>query len=299
MFLEEVSLGKNKSDENTTKRENKQKKSKKLRYTVLLLIVALAIWTVWSNGALQLSHFTISSESLPESFDGYKIALVSDLHNAEFGENNEELIELLRKSSPDIIAITGDMIDSYRTDVDVALRFAEGAVQIAPCYYVSGNHEGRLEVADREGFFAGLEERGVTILDDEEAIIEKDGEKISLIGIIDPRINYKAVTPERLSALSTTDTFTVLLCHRPDFFDAFVGADVDLALCGHVHGGQFRLPFIGGIYGPDQGLFPEYDAGLYTQDGTNMVISRGIGNSVFPIRFNNRPELVIIELKAE
>lgn len=103
---------------------------------------------------------------------------------------------------------------------------------------------------------------------------------------------------DKISALSSCE-FTVLLSHRPEFFERYVQADVELALCGHVHGGQFRLPFVGGLYGPNQGLLPEYDSGLYTKEDTNMIVSRGIGNSRFPLRFNNRPEIVLVELKTE
>lgn len=279
--------------------EKTKPKRKKLRFVILILLIVLIIWTIWANKAVQLNSITVTSKNLPNSFDGYKIALVSDLHNTEFGEGNEKLLELLKQASPDIIAITGDMTDSYHPDIDVALAFADKAAQIAPCYYVSGNHEGRLEVDERESFFAQLKARGVTILDDKEAIIEKNGEKISLIGVIDSRINYKDVTSERLNEISSIDCYTVLLCHQPQFFEAFVDADIDLALCGHVHGGQFRLPFFGGLYAPNQGFLPEYDGGVYTKGNTNMVVSRGLGNSVIPIRFNNRPEIVLVELKTE
>ncbi|MBR5774273.1 MAG: metallophosphoesterase [Clostridia bacterium] len=280
-------------------KEKRKSKRKIIKYIILILLIILIIWTIWANKAVEVNTITISAKSLPESFDGYRIALVSDLHNAEFGNDNERLITLLEQADPDMIALTGDIIDSRSLDIEVALRFAEKAAQIAPCYFVSGNHEGRLDEADREAFVSELEARGVTILDDKEAIIERNGEKISLIGLTDTRINYNPVTAERLNALSSIDGYTILLCHRPDFLDAFADAEIDLALCGHVHGGQFRLPFIGGLLDPDRTFLPEHDAGLYTQGNCNMVVSRGLGNSVIPLRFNNRPEIVLIELKSE
>ena len=247
---------------------------------------------------LELNQYTITSQRLPESFDGYKIAHVSDLHNAEFGESNAKLLELIKEAEPDIIAITGDVIDSHRTDIDIALRFAAEAVKIAPCYYVSGNHEGLIDSDEYARLVSGFESIGVTVLDNKEEIIELNGEKISLLGTDVPLIGNE-VTAEGLAQISSADCYTILLCHRPDYFEEFVRAEIDLTLCGHAHGGQFRLPFIGAIYAPNQGFFPEYDSGLYSQDDSVMVVSRGLGNSTINLRFNNRPELVVIELKTE
>ena len=279
--------------------EKRKKKKRIILICVAAILVVLLVWSIWGNKALELNNITVTSKNLPKSFDGYKIALVSDLHNAEFGKNNIKLIELLNEASPDIIAMTGDIIDSRHTDIEIAVEFARQAVEIAPCYYVSGNHEGRLEADEYKKFVARLEELGVNVLNDEEAIIEKNGEKISIIGIDDIRFNYKDVTAERLNSMTSLDSYSVLLCHRPDYFDEISNSGIDLALCGHVHGGQFRLPFVGGILSPDSGFFPEYDSGLYTSGDSNMIVSRGLGNSVVPLRFNNRPEVVLIELKSE
>ncbi|MBR5272053.1 MAG: metallophosphoesterase [Clostridia bacterium] len=283
----------------------KKKRKRKLIHRLLIVaLIVLLIWTVWSNFALEATPITIIKESLPQSFDGFKIALVSDLHNARFGNNNEKLIKILEDAKPDLIAITGDVIDSRRTDVSVALEFASRAAKVAPCYYVSGNHEGLVSDAEYQRLKTGFEEIGVIILEDREEILEVGGEKISLIGIDDPltcknggiALNMNA---QELDALNSLGGFSILLSHRPEFFETYAEAGVDIVLSGHVHGGQFRLPFVGGLYSPSQGFFPEYDAGVFSQDGTDMVVSRGLGNSLFPIRFNNRPEVVIIELKTE
>lgn len=280
---------------------------------VAVIFLSLIIWTAWGNTALELNTYTISSNRLPEAFDGYRIAHVSDLHNAELGKDNEKLIDMLQEAKPDIIAITGDIIDSRNTDIDIALQFTKAAMEIAPCYYVTGNHEARLNKAEYERLESGLLDAGVIVLHDSEIILENNGAAIPLIGIDDPNC-YSASTslsdggeyeskvgatmdPERIRELSTLDSFTVLLSHRPEYFEKYVQADVDLVLSGHAHGGQFRLPFVGGLVAPNQGLFPKYDAGLYTEDNTNMIVSRGIGNSILPFRFNNRPEVILIELK--
>lgn len=273
---------------------------------VTSLLIALVFWIAWGNTALQLNTYTVSSDRLPEAFRGYRIAHVSDLHNAEMGDDNKNLLAMLQDAEPDIIAITGDLIDSRNTDIEIALHFAEEAVKVAPCYYVTGNHEARKFERIYADFEAGLIEAGVVILHDSEIMLEREDVNISLIGIDDPAFAENngggvglSMASEHIGALSTNDGFTILLSHRPEFFNQYVRADVDLVLSGHAHGGQFRLPFVGGLVAPNQGLFPKYDAGLYTEENTNMIVSRGIGNSILPFRFNNRPEVILIELQCE
>ena len=269
------------------------------------LLVALVIWIAWGNTALELNTYTISSAKLPQSFDGYRIAHVSDLHNAEMGKDNEKLLTILRDADPDIIAITGDLIDSRSTNVEIALNFIREAVKIAPCYYVTGNHEARVNEYDE--LKSGMESAGVIVLEDAQTEISLDGDTITLIGVNDPsyQTDYlfgdsETVMNTKLEELHTENgEFTVLLSHRPELFDTYADHGLDLVLSGHAHGGQFRLPFIGGLVAPNQGLFPEYDAGIYTEGNTNMLVSRGIGNSILPFRINNRPEVILIELQAE
>lgn len=280
------------------------KKKRLIIAGVALVLLALIIWTAWGNTALELNTYTITSEELPDVFDGYRIAHVSDLHNAEMGEGNEKLLAMLRDAEPDIIAITGDLIDSRNTDVEVALAFAEEAVQIAPCYYVTGNHEARIDKYNE--LIEGLESKGVVHLHNKSVILEQDNESITLIGIRDPSFQADYLFDDEASVVDSVlselmrkaNGYTVLLSHRPEMFDVYVSNEVDLVFSGHAHGGQFRLPFIGGLVAPGQGLFPEYDAGLYTEDNTNMIVSRGIGNSILPFRVNNRPEVILIELES-
>ena len=282
---------------------------KKKRIIVLVVVaailLALIIWTVWGNTALEFNTYTISSERLPEVFDGYRIAHVSDLHNAEMGKNNEKLLDMLRDAGPDVIAITGDIIDSRNTNVEIALEFTKAAMEIAPCYYVTGNHEAR--VSEYDELKEGLIEQGVVVLDDERIEIELSGETIALLGVNDPSFetdylfgDSETVMKNRLQEISDAENkFTILLSHRPELFEIYADNNVDLVLSGHAHGGQFRLPFVGGLVAPNQGLFPKYDAGLYTEENTNMIVSRGIGNSILPFRFNNRPEVILIELNSK
>lgn len=279
-------------------------KRRRLAYLAIVLAAAVSVaWIIWGNTALELNTYTIESNFLPKAFDGYRIAHVSDLHNAEMGDDNIKLLAMLQEAEPDIIAVTGDLIDSGNTDIEVALQFAEDAVRIAPVYYVTGNHEVKISAYDK--LQEGLRERGVVVLEDERMEIMQSGEKIALLGVNDPSFRQvysfddsPAVMQKRLKELvHEKDTYRILLSHRPELYEVYVEAGIDLVLSGHAHGGQFRLPWVGGLVAPNQGLFPKYDAGLFAEERTNMLVSRGIGNSIIPIRFCNRPEVILVELR--
>lgn len=271
---------------------------------IAIILVPLIIWTIWGNTALQLNTYIIKDEEIPSGFDGYRIAQVSDLHNAEFSKNNEKLIAMINDAEPDIIAITGDLIDSRRTDVDIAVEFVKEAVKIAPCYFVTGNHEAR--VGEYNTLKESMQDMGVEVLECENTLLERGNDTISLLGIDDPGIKtdysvcgHSTTVDNDLTNLSPdNDEYTILLSHRPEEFEVYVKHNVDLVLCGHTHGGQFRLPLIGGVFAPDQGFLPKYDAGIFSENDTDMIVSTGLGNSIFPFRFNNRPEVVLVELKA-
>lgn len=278
---------------------------KKFAWGVRITVLVLLVWALWGNKAVQVTDMPLSFSNLPDGFDGFQIAQISDLHNTEFGKGNEKLLRLLRETEPDIIAITGDIVDSRRTDTQIALSFLKEALKIAPCYYVTGNHEGRID--GYRDFKKDMESLGVTVLDNRKVSLQKADASITLMGINDPNFSddgitgYKEeVTMARIGKLKgEEDGFTLLLAHRPEVFSAYVQCGVDLVLTGHVHGGQFRVPFLGGLYAPGQGFFPEYDAGFFQEQDTTMVVSRGLGNSVFPLRLNNRPEIVLITLNSQ
>lgn len=253
---------------------------------MVVLVAVCVIWIIWGNVTVGLNHITVTQSSLPAAFDGFRIAHVSDLHNSKLWKKT---IEQLKTAGPDIICITGDVVDSNRTDVQLALDFAAEAVKIAPCYYVPGNHEGRLSKDVYSQLVDGLTAFGVTVLEDSEVRLTRDSESISLVGRGWSDLSH-------LEDLSNFEGYRLLLSHHPEFFADYVAGEYDLVLSGHAHGGQFRLPFVGGLFAPGQGFLPEYDSGLYTSGRTNMIVSRGIGNSSFPIRFGNRPEVVLITL---
>jgi len=276
-------------------------KSKKMLPFILLCIipVLLVALLIYGNITLTTTEITVTSERLPDSFSGFRIAHISDLHNTEFGRNNTRLLNRLQEIAPDIIVITGDIVDSRRTNMDIAISFATAATDIAPVFYVGGNHESRLE--NYTDLTSALTSVGVSVLDNKNIVLSRGYDTINLTGIRDPAF----VPGEMPSAvidtllhrhLPTEETYSMVLCHRPELFDTYASHDIDLVFSGHVHGGQFRLPLIGGLFAPAQGFFPKYDSGTYSSGNTTMVVSRGLGNSLFPLRINNPPEIIVATL---
>ena len=278
-------------------------RKKRVLFVVVFVLVVLIVWTLWGNTALEVNEYEVVSDRILQGFEGFRIAQVSDLHNAEFGEGNEKLIQMLSQTNPDIIVITGDLIDSRHTDIEIALDFARLAIKLAPVYYVSGNHEAR--VHEYEDLKMGLAEAGVVILENQKVQITREGESITLMGIADPSFqedylfgDSESVARQAIEDLQNeSDGYTILLSHRPELFGLYVDTGMDLVFSGHAHGGQFRLPFVGGLVAPNQGFFPKFDEGRYTEENTTMIVSRGVGNSIIPVRFNNRPEIVLVTLR--
>ena len=265
----------------------------------ILLAAAFAAWVLWANTALQRTDYTVASERLPREFDGFVIAQVADLHNAEYDEGNQKLLSMLKDAKPDIIVLTGDTIDAQTPNVPIVLEFLEKAVQIAPCYFVTGNHECALNRMEYYEIEAQIREIGVEILRAEAVKLERGDASITLLGVDDENFEGTLHSSEQLRELAGTDGYTILLSHRPEYFWRYAEAQIDLTFSGHAHGGQARLPLIGGLYAPGQGVLPEYDCGVYTYQNSSMVVSRGIGQCSFPLRFNNRPELVIVTLTSQ
>lgn len=264
---------------------------------VLLLMVGI-IGIIWGNSSLVTTEYTISSPALPEVFQGLRIVQLSDLHNAEFGTDNRRLLEAVSAAEPDLIFLTGDLLDSRRTDAAIALEFVREVIKIAPVYYSLGNHEGRIPEV-YEPFEEELRKLGVQVLRNEVAILEQEGQQLYIAGIDDPE--FFPSQEEFLACLNSLcddEGYTLLLSHRPELFGEYCDAGAELVFSGHAHGGQFRLPWVGGLYAPHQGALPEYDAGLFSQNSTNLIVSRGLGNSIFPFRLFNRPEVVVAVLEG-
>ncbi len=281
------------------------KKIKKCSKYILLTILILVIFFIWDTKNLKITEYTISNEKIPKAFSGFVIVQVSDLHNDVFGKENSKLLNKIEKINPDIIVVTGDLVDSRRTNISIGIQFIKNAIDIAPTYYVTGNHEFRFYdeylLMEEE-----MKKIGVNVLRNEEQLIEKEGEFIQIVGIDSNIIigdsNYvpgtnNVVVKEMLKNLNDKKFYSVLLSHRPELFNMYEEQGLDLVFTGHTHGGQMRIPFVGGIIAPNQGFFPKYDGGLFTENNTTMIVSRGIGNSIIPIRINNRPEIVVTKLK--
>ncbi len=282
-----------------------KKKRRLIILSVLLaLLVGFTVRVIHSNTVPVLTEVAIPAEGLPAGFDGFRIVQVSDLHDAELGKNHEKTLALIRDAKPDVIFMTGDMIDSHegRTDVALTVSFAEQAMEIAPCYYVTGNHEGYLSAEVYAELEDALLSLGVTVLHREAVTLERNQDTLTVAGVDSPSFFHGHIPTSDLPGLCQNG-YTVLLAHHPEFAAQYAESGADLIFSGHVHGGQLRLPLVGGLYGPGQGFFPAYDAGLYTlptKAGEALLyVSRGLGNSVFPVRLGNRPEVILAVLESQ
>ena len=278
-------------------------KQKKILLLAAVIVVGLIAFFKWQNNSISINEIVFKNDIVPESFNGYKILQISDLHNKEFGSKQNKILSKMEKINPDIIVITGDLIDSNNTNIDVAMDLINGAINIAPIYYVSGNHEAWS--GSYNDLKSKLENSGVVVLDNRKIQVFNDNDSIDIIGLSDTAfiesdwLEYGGNTKTKnlLTTLAEDSTnFKILLSHRPELFDIYSNSNVNLIFSGHAHGGQIRLPFIGGLIAPDQGFFPKLTEGIHTSNNTSMVISRGLGNSIIPVRVFNRPELIVVTL---
>ncbi|MTI70341.1 MAG: metallophosphoesterase [Firmicutes bacterium] len=266
---------------------------------IIILIITLSVFLYYQNNNIMVTSYKVDSKDISKAFSGYKIVHLSDIHNKKFHENGENLIKKIYKEEPDLIAITGDLIDKRRYNETLSLNLLKKFIEIAPIYYVTGNHE------FYSGKFKGLEKKlkelNVKVLRNERVEITRDNKGLNILGIDDYTFfNNMIEYNDNLSKLTKgleDKNFTVLLSHRPEKISKYKQYPIDLVLSGHSHGGQIKLPFIGGLVAPDQGILPKYYSGLYKEDKTKMIVNRGLGNSLFPQRLFNRPEIVVITLK--
>lgn len=270
------------------------------RLLALAALFALLVW--WSNRSLQTQRFTYASPRLPEGFDGCVIVQLSDLHGACFGEDNRDLLSRVREEEPDYIFLTGDLLDQYRkTPHSYAAALAGALADIAPTYFVTGNHEWALPGVP--ALKRALEAAGVTPLTNEYVLLERGGDQILLAGIDDPNGFADQKTPEELAREvreAWGGGFWLLLAHRNNYFERhYSRLGADLVISGHGHGGLIRLPFTDGLISAERRLFPSYTAGFYTANGRDVFVSRGLGNSGPTLRLFNRPEVVVLTLERE
>lgn len=310
--------------------KNKFEKTSKLQKILLWSAAAAgtAAFLYSQNNRIEITNILYENARIPKSFDNFKIAHISDLHSKRFGLNQSAIIKKLEKISPDIIVITGDLIDDTDNNFKNVMSFINRAVKISSVYYVAGNNE------YASGKYSYLRDiliyAGVCVLDDNFAEIIRNGEMLQISGIQDPifekmgnnNAENSKIIQNKLSVIEnaqkaaynylnqrefgfkfkndTTESenvFKILLSHRPEQFDIYKKNKYDLVFCGHAHGGQIRIPFIGGIFAPNQGYLPKFSEGVHKSGETTMVISRGLGNSKVPLRVFNCPEIVVCVLK--
>lgn len=278
----------------------------KFKYIIpFIIIIQLIIFLYYSNNYISVSQYSIESRKIPAKFDGYKIIQISDLHNKVFPFNNNSLVNIIKNENPDAVFITGDFTDSRKLGEDKAMLLINKIKTIAPIYYVTGNNEAY------SGHFSSLEKKllssGVIVLRNNSVSVKRGEDKIFISGIDDPsfntskyRVDYNnpATAKEEIEKIKKEGSYNILLSHRPELFQLYADEKIDLVFTGHAHGGQIILPILGGLIAPNQGFFPKYYKGIYSDTNTSMVVSRGLGNSTAPVRLFNLPELVIVKLES-
>ncbi|MBE7033791.1 MAG: hypothetical protein E7406_06140 [Ruminococcaceae bacterium] len=272
-------------------------------FVVLLLL--LLFLNDKANQKVSITRYTYTDSEIPSAFDGCKIMMISDLHNADF---SEDIVEHIKNEKPDYVVMTGDMVQLPDTSIENTLKIADEVTKMnIPIYAVSGNHDRQCGKYDE--IIASLWAHGVYMLEYDSVRFEKDGESIVLMGIQDPR--HDVVTDEKIAAIRGNiknqlsrreDYFTILLSHRADLYPQIKDTGVDLILSGHLHGGVVRLPFVGGIVDKDKKISfsSDYDYGVYEEDGNaTMIVSGGCDKNPKKRRFFNPPEILLITLKGE
>ena len=261
---------------------------------------ALCAGAVWAlQGELGVTRYELSLPEGLEGLGGLRIAQISDVHSADI---QGELQTALREAAPDLIVFTGDLVNREDRDLSCALSLAAMAAQIAPTYYAPGNHE-----ADNPCYpelREGLEEAGITVLENESVQLWYRGARVNIIGLRDLAFHPQGRTAAReelpglIQDLSVHGALNVVLSHRPSLMEEYEESGADLVFSGHAHGGQVRMPLIGPLFAPDEGALPDYTAGTYLAGETWVVVSRGLGNGTpFP-RLWNAPELVVVTMRA-
>lgn len=282
------------------------KKIIKILVIILFILILACLASIWvSYNWLTVSHFTVQSSKISEPF---RIILISDLHEHQFGRGNEKLAEKIREQSPDLIIIDGDMINGDSEDADTAVEVVRALKETAPVYYSFGNHEYSYMEAGHEDLTEELEAAGAVVLNYQSIDIDVKGNPVRLGGLYEYGFETGMQSEEEneravpyLEEYADTDRYLIMCAHRPESFYPWDMADqwgIDLVLSGHLHGGQVIIPGVGGLYNSLDGFFPKFDYGQYKLGDSDMVITRGLGSNpkMLP-RFNNPPEIAVVEVK--
>lgn len=261
---------------------------------VIIIFFLFCCFLNWSNDSLVVTEDIYQNESIPASFNGYKILQISDLNGKDI---TNKLIEETKELNPDIIVFTGDFVNSERSTIyNIDYTYFDECKDY-PIYFIPGEQE--KDSLIYEDIVKELKSRNVIVLDNERITLTKNEENIDLIGINDSSFFIEDLTSfnNKLKEISNTSNFNILLSHRPELIDIYTENNIDLVLSGHALGGQFRIPFVGAFYSSNQGFYPDYTESFYTQENTTVYVSRGIGNSFIPLRLFNRPEINLIILQ--
>ena len=282
---------------------------KKDRISIPYLMLASAGVILFIRQLLNItvSKHTIVSSKIPESFDGFKILHLSDLHNNRLLCRDDRLFHRIKELAPDIMVITGDIVDSFAPQLEIVYDFAAKIAKICDVYYIPGNHEAR--ILQRDILFRQLKNAGVKLLFDSREGIIRNNDRITITGLMDPKFEQKKTIRRIPDNMHVTlklrelppledNLFNILLSHRPEHFAIYANYYYDLIMTGHAHGGQWRFPVIGAVFSPGQGLFPAYTSGVYRTNESCMVVSRGLGNTKLPLRINNPFELALVTLRS-
>ena len=279
------------------------KKSKLMKIAIGVIVALLSVFTIYGlYNPLSVSEITVSSEAIDNPV---RIALISDLHSCKYGNKQVKILDAIDKQNPDLICLAGDIFDDKRPNDNSEVFIAQISEKY-PCYYVTGNHECRSGTQAFQEKMDILEKYGIIRLSNESKEIEVNGQKINICGVDDPEFDLYENNYHISDALygiqkSLPDgRFSLLLSHRPEYFSFYVDYGFDLTLCGHAHGGQWRIPGLlnNGLIAPNQGLFPKYTTGRHTAGNSTMIVSRGLAKeSTLVPRFYNRPEIVIIKIQ--
>jgi uncharacterized protein len=270
---------------------------------VLITNIVLIISLLYFSSNIGITHYDVTSNRLPPEFEGYKILQISDFHTGSFNGGTERLIQKVLIEKPDIIVLTGDLIDETAINLSSVNKLISQLVLIAPVYSISGNHD--VWYKDFNGLKEMLKRKGVILLENEKVTLELGNSRINLFGIDDPDtwddISSEQFLKQKMSTLRLDTSYNILLFHRANMFETIKGNGYQLVLAGHMHGGQVQIPFIGGLISPQQNRrwFPKYTAGRWEEAGTTMIVSRGLGNNVSVPRILNPPEVVAVTLKCK
>ena len=259
------------------------------RRTFIIGGIGMISYLYFDLHSIAIKQYAIAINNLPKDFEGFTILHLSDLHSKEYGDKQDQLLHLINRQSFDMVAITGDFVDKHKPDVEPTLSLVRGLIS-KPVFFVPGNHEWWNEFRIK----SVLENHEVTILENKKFKYSKGNSYIWIVGVDDPYLRRDKLN-EALEGIADSQP-RVLLAHAPNIFPSAAKLDIELVLVGHTHGGQVRIPIVGAVVAPGQGLFPKYDYGQFTSGLTNMIINGGLGESVLPIRFYNRPEIVLIKL---